>query len=306
MNRRQFLEAGLLGSCATLLPHGVRARSAALASVRLSSALTLTSGAGGNVVTLQGPEGVLMVDGGGAEHSATLLMHVLAESQAPRVHTLFNTHWHYEHTGSNEALGKAGARIVAHENTKLWLGGDFYVEWQDRYYKPRPRAALPTETFYTGGGNLTFGGERIEYGHLPRAHTDGDIYVFFRNANVLVAGGVLSAGQYPVLDYSTGGWIGGMIAANATLLKLANVETRIVPAEGPIQGRADLQAQHDMLVAVKERLVTMMKKGLGPQDMLDAKATDGFDSTWGDPGLFVRNAYRGMWAHVFMLGAGIV
>jgi cyclase len=307
VKRRTFLRAAVFGGSGALLwPHVAPAQlPPAPVPVPLGDALLLITGAGGNVVALGGAEGALMVDGGAARHSKQVLELVLSRTRTSRIHTLFNTHWHDEQTGSNEAVGASGARILAHENTKLWLGGDFYVEWEDRYYKPRPREALPTETFYTGG-ELQFGDEVIQYGHLPRAHTDGDIYVFFRNANLLVAGDLLAAGEYPVLDYSTGGWIGGMIAANAALLKLANEQTRIVPGKGPLQRRADLQAQHDMLVAVKTRMVSMMKQGMSPQDMLEAAATSGFDAKWGDPQRFVANAYRGMWAHVFYLGAGII
>ena len=130
---------------------------------------------------------------------------------------LFNTDWHPEHTGSNETLGKGGAKIIAHENTKQYLGAEIYVDWQKRTYKPLPPQALPNQTFYTSG-KMTVGAERIEYGHLGQAHTDAAIYVFFPGSNVLVAGDALSVGKYPIADYTTGGWLGGLIAANKTLL----------------------------------------------------------------------------------------
>src|SRR5204863_637261 len=118
----------------------------------------------------------------------------LAEQfKGQKVTALFNTDWHLEHTGSNDAFRKAGAKIIAHENTKLWIGADFYSDWEQKRYKPRPDAALPTETFYNNG-KITFGTERLEYGHMPQAHTDGDIYVFFPQDNVLVTGDVVSVG----------------------------------------------------------------------------------------------------------------
>jgi glyoxylase-like metal-dependent hydrolase (beta-lactamase superfamily II) len=242
----------------------------------------------------------VLVDGGVAARSGALLDAVLGRGRERPVLAHFNTHWHYDHTGSNEALGTAGTRIFAHENTKLWLGGEFYVEWEDRHYLPRPAEALPTDTFYTTG-EISLAGEDIEYGYLPRAHTDGDIYVFFRRANVLVAGGTLSVNRYPISDYSTGGWPVGMIDASDILLKLADADTRIVPAEGPVQTRADVQAQRDMLSIVAERLMAMMTKGMSAAEMLTAGATREFDAKWGDPRLFVANAYRGLWAHVFAL-----
>jgi cyclase len=221
---------------------------------------------------------------------------------------LFNTHWHCENTGSNEALAKAGAKIIAHENTKLWMGTDVFVEWQNRTYQPMPKAALPNDTFYATivtTKKTTFGDQPIEYGYLPQAHTDGDIYVYFPKPNILMAGDVVSVGSYPILDYSSGGWIGGMAQASRTLLKVANADTRIIPGKGPVQTRADLEAQSEMLAAVMDRMVKMLKQGMGAKDMLAAGATKEFDAKWGDPQLFVTNAYPGLWGHVRELG-GIV
>jgi len=220
------------------------------------------------------------------------------------VQALFNTDWHPEFTGSNETLGKAGTKIIAHEHTKQYLGAELFVDWQKRTYKPLPPQALPNQTFYTSG-TMTFGAERIEYGHLGQAHTDGAIYVFFPGPNVLMTGDALSVGKYPIADYTAGGWLGGLIAANKTLLAMANADTRIVPGAGPIQTRADLQAQHDMLAAMLDRFVKMMKQGMGPDDIIAAAPTKEFDAKWGNPDLFVSTAYRSMWLHVRELG-GIV
>ena len=122
---------------------------------------------------------------------------------------------------------------------------------------------------------------------------------------MLVAGDVLSVGKYPIADYTTGGWLGGLVTANKTLLDLTNADTRFVPGIGPVQTRADLQAQHDMLAAMRDRLAKMMRQGMGAEDMLAAAPTKDFDAKWGNPELFVSTAYRGMWLHVRELG-GIV
>jgi len=119
---------------------------------------------------------------------------------------------------------------------------------------------------------------------------------------VLVAGDVLSVGEYPILDYVTGGWIGGLQNANQALLKIANAETRIVPGTGAVQTRDDLQAQTDMCNAMRDRLVKLMRQGMGPQDMIAAAPSKEFDAKWGNPELFIKNAYRGMWGHVRELG----
>ena len=165
---------------------------------------------------------------------------------------------------------------------------------EKRTYKAKPPGARPTKTFYTKG-SMTVGGERLEYGHLGQAHTDGDIYVFLPASNVLVAGDVLSVGTYPIADYTTGGWLGGMVTATKTLIDMSNAETRVIPGTGPVQTRADLQAQHDMLNTMRDRLAKMMRQGMGASDMLAAGATKDFDERWGDPKLFVSVTYR---AHV--------
>jgi glyoxylase-like metal-dependent hydrolase (beta-lactamase superfamily II) len=149
---------------------------------------------------------------------------------------------------------------------------------------------------------MTFGNEKIEYGYMPQAHTDGDIYVFFPTQNVLVAGDVFSIAQYPILDYVTGGWIGGLQNALRDLLKVAKDDTRIIPGTGPVHTRADLQAEADMANTMRDRLVKLMRQGMGPSDMIAAAPTKEFDDKWGNPELFIRNAYRGMWGHVRELG----
>jgi glyoxylase-like metal-dependent hydrolase (beta-lactamase superfamily II) len=294
----------LLGGTAgiSLYRGGLHAEeSSAIASTRLTDTVSLVTGAGGNVVVFRGSEGLLLVNGSLPERSADLMGFLEREFKGQRISTVFNTDWHLEHTGSNEAFRKAGAKIMAHENTKLWIGADFYSDWEKRRYKPRPAEALPNETFYTSG-KMTFAGEPVEYGYMPQAHTDGDIYVFFPSQNVLVTGDVLAVRHYPILDYVTGGWIGGLQQANQALLKVGNADTRMVPGSGPVQTRADLQGQADMCNAMRDRLVKLMRQGMGPQDMIDAAPSKEFDAKWGNPELFIRNAYRGMWGHVRELG----
>ena len=303
-DRRSFLKAAVAGAAGVSLSLRALARSEPepIVVVPLSDNIVQITGAGGNVVAVTGPDGVLLVDSGVEERSKDLLKAVGKLPGGQHVHTLINTHWHWDHTGGNERLGKDKVKIIAHENTKLWLGADFYCDWQDnRHYTPRLKVALPTETFYTSG-QITANGQDIVYGYLPRAHTDSDIYVFFPKANVLVAGGLVSVGAYPVLDYTTGGWIGGMDDASKALVGIANKDTRIVPGIGPVQTYADLQAQSAMLHTMHERLVDLVRKGIGTDDLAAHPPTEEFNAKWGDPHLFVANAYRGLWGLVRELG----
>ncbi len=279
-----------------------RQSSQPVAAARLSGNAALISGAGGNVLVVSTADGLVMVNGGRAERSGDLMKFIAAEFKEAPIRILFNTDWHLDNTGSNEAIKKAGAKVMAHENTKLWIGADFYSDWEKKTYKPRPAAAFPDETFYTSG-KITLGGEAIEYGYMPQAHTDGDIYVFFPSQNVLFAGDVLApGGQYPILDYVTGGWIGGLQNANRDLLKVVNAETKIVAGQGPVQNRKDLEAQAEMCNTIRDRLVKLMRQGMGSKDMIAAEPSKEFDVRWGNPELFITNAYRGMWGHVRELG----
>jgi cyclase len=301
-NRRNFLKTSLAATAGCALTRfGLAEASPEFRVERLTDNMSVVSASDSNIVVLAGSDGLFLVNGTRAERTADLMKFLDEEFKGQRIHTVFNTCWHFDRTGSNDSFRKSGARIIAHENTKLWIGADFYSDWENRRYKPRPAEALPNETFYTNG-KMTFGKEHIEYGYMAQAHTDGDIFVFFPDQNVLVAGDILAVGHYPILDYVTGGWIGGLQNANQSLLKVANADTKIIPGAGPVQTRADLQAQTDMCNTMRDRLVKLMRQGMGPQDMIAAEPTKEFDAKWGNPELFIKNAYRGMWGHVRELG----
>ena len=309
VNRRAFLQYTLAGagSLAASSVHPTAAASAApaLGALELAPRVWLVRGGGGNVLVKQAPEGVLLVDGGSPERSGDVLRLVHDRTGGAPVTVLFNTHWHWDQTGSNRTLGPKGTRIIAHENTRLWLGTEIDSKWEHRVYPPLPDKARPNQTFYTQG-TLTFGGERIDYGYLPQAHTDGDIYVFLRDANVLVAGDVAARGAYPILDYSTNGWIGGMVNATQTLLDIAGADTRIVPGSGEALTRSDLVEEHAMLATLKQRLSQLLAQGMSVEDMIAAAPTKEFDARWGDPRLFIANAWPGLVARSRELGVSIV
>jgi cyclase len=310
LDRRHFLSAVVPAAGAlVVLPQWVAAADKKTATpltvTELTDKVFVICGGGGNVTVFNSPEGVLLVDGGSPERSAEVLKLIRKKTGASKIHTLFNTHWHWDQTGSNEALGKAGTRIIAHENTRLWLTTDVDSKWQNRVYKPLPKQAQPNQTIYTNA-SLQFGGEQIDYGYLPQAHTDGDIYVFFKNANVLVASDIVSSGAYPVIDYCTNGWIGGLGTATQTLLGLSNDKTRIVAGLGPVLARSDLDAENAMLAAMKTRLAKLLAQGMSVQDMLAAAPTRDYDAKWGDPTLFISNAFPGLTQRARDLGVSIV
>jgi cyclase len=272
----------------------------ALATIDLGSKLKVVSGAGANVVAAAGTSGMLLVDGGSAARAAELV----ALLGAQRVDVLFNTSWREAHTGANDNFGAGGAQIFAHENTKLWLGADFDVDWEQRHHEPRAQAALPTKTFYVSG-SIDFEGRKVEYRYLPRAHTDGDVVTFFPDANVLAAGSLVAVGSYPVVDYATGGWIGGLEVATKALLDSTDGATRIVPAFGAPCGRAELAAQLALCSAVRERVADAYRRGLSFAEFVASKPTAEFDAQRGDPAQFLLLVHKGAWAHIRELGGVI-
>ncbi|HET7130971.1 MAG TPA: MBL fold metallo-hydrolase, partial [Gammaproteobacteria bacterium] len=195
-----------------------------LQAQELRGGLVLITGAGGNVVLLRTAAGAVQVDSGSPERAEDLAKLAAGRLEGVRGRTLFNTNWRLDHTGGNETLAPQGSTIVAHENTRLWMSTKFYVDWEDRYYRPRKPEALPNKTFFSSDEQplrVDVGGVPIEYAQLPEAHTDGDIYVRFPEQNVIVAGGCVTAGRYPMLDYITGGWIGGLADATKKLIDMS-------------------------------------------------------------------------------------
>jgi glyoxylase-like metal-dependent hydrolase (beta-lactamase superfamily II) len=305
LNRRLLLKglAAVPGMAALPWPL-VSLAAEALGAQPLTDSLSLLTGAGGNVVIFKGNQGVALVDSGLSEQVPALLTLVDELGGGLPLETLINTHWHADHSGGNEAVHARGAKILAHENTKLWLGADFDVEWRNEKHRPRPAEALPDLTFYTSG-ELDLGGETIEYLYYGQAHTDGDLAVYFKQSNVLVCGGLLTNYRYPICDIASGGWIGGLLQANAAMLEKVNDATVLIPDRGPALKKADLQAQHDMLNDLYEKMKVATRNGLDAQDMLDAKITADYDERWGDPAEFVDETYRGMWAHTYDMGGYI-
>lgn len=292
MNRRDVLKAAAAG---TLLWAAPRLRAQALQPRPVAGSVQIVDLDGANVLMLQGPEGLVVVDSGPAREIG----------QIPKVQALFNTHYHTDQTGNNDKVAAAGAKIIAQERTKQWMATDYWLPDQDRYEKARPKAAWPTEVFLTNG-SMNAGGEQIDYGYLPMAHTSGDLYVFFKTSNVLAVGDVASPVRDPALDWFTGAWIGGRVDAMDILLKLAGDQTRIVPAYGPVMTKAELKAERDMMEELRARLWKQVREGDGPEDMLAGGVLNNLPRTWKEPAKFLYAACKGLWAHHDKLDNNVV
>jgi len=293
LDRRELLKSALAGTVALGFPSLLRGQ---------SDKVAIIDGGGTNVVAFASTDGVILVDSG-APKSGDKVMAALGSNA--RVQTLFNTHYHLDQTANNEMFAATGAKIIAHEHTRQWMSTDYWLPDEDRYEKARPKAARPTETFRTTG-TLKAGAEQIDYGHLTLAHTDGDIYVYFKTSNVLAVGDVASPLRDPALDYLTGAWIGGRVDAMDVILKLSNEQTRIVPSYGPVMTRTEFKAERDMMEEVRSRVWKRTIQGDSPKEMLEAGVMNGLSRTWKDPYKFLYDTAKGMFAHHNKLDPAVI
>ncbi len=304
-DRRALLKLSLGAFAALALPFPTSVWAQQSGNLPLRGMVSVIDAGGTNVVVCETAEGLVLVDSGEPDH-ADRLTDQLGNIGNGRVHTLFNTHWHLHQCGANEAIGKSGAAIVAHQKTWHRLSTQYYLPHEERYVEPLPEQARPTVKF-SRKGTLQVGDETIEYGPLVEAHTDADIYVYFRNANVLAVGGAVSPPELdPELDWYGGGWIGGRAQSLDTLLALANDDTLIVPGAGRSISKAELLAERDMTHELYARLNKLIRSGCSASCMTQQGALDGLGRTWHDPQRFLYAAYKGLWAHHYNLAPDIL
>jgi cyclase len=301
-SRRRFLQVGAAALGGALLPtfadgYGGQALPQSVISPRITTidlgGATLLRGAGCNVIAIAGPDGALMIDGGLAASADALLAAVKSATRGSRIQMLIDTHWHPEQVGANEAVGRAGGVIFAHEKTLTFLSNAVYsVTFKGR--RPAlPQAARPTKTT-RGDGSMEFAGQRIDYGYLPAAHTDSDLFVHLPQMNLLAAGGVVSAEEWPLLDYRNGAWLGGRVRALEHLADLVKPDTRVVPAVGRIMTGAEVVRHRDMYQALFKTMIGYLNMGLGPEDAVKRNPLKPYEAEFGDSAAFTYGALKSM------------
>ena len=265
-------------------------------TVKVSENVYMLVGSGGNIGLSIGEDGAFMIDDQFAPLTDKILAAVRTLTDQP-VRFLVNTHWHGDHTGGNENLGKAGAIIVAHENVRKSMSIEHFMEAFNRSVPASPEAALPVVTF-TDAMTFHWNGDDAHVFHVEPAHTDGDSIIHFRHANVLHTGDTFFNGMYPYIDVSSGGSIDGMIAAADTALKLCNDQTKIIPGHGELADADDLRAYRQVLQAVRDRVRSLVDAGKTREEVIAAKPSANFDSDWGGgfmkPDVWIGIVYDGM------------
>jgi glyoxylase-like metal-dependent hydrolase (beta-lactamase superfamily II) len=246
---------------------------------RVAEGLYMLTGSGGNMGLSVGKSGTYLIDDQYAPLSGKILGAIRAITPDP-VRFVVNTHWHGDHTGGNENMGKEGALLVAHENVRVRMSKEHFMAAFGRKVPPSPEAALPVVTF-TDAVTFHWNGDEIRVYHVPPAHTDGDSIVRFVRADVVHMGDVFFNGGYPFVDTSSGGRVDGVIAAADRVLAGTSGTTRIIPGHGPLATRADLQAYRDVVKTLRDRIAKLKAEGKSRDEVIAAKPTADHDAKWG-------------------------
>jgi glyoxylase-like metal-dependent hydrolase (beta-lactamase superfamily II) len=273
---------------------GQLARTADVKDIPLRNGVHMFMGAGGNVGVSTGDDGVVIVDTQFAEMVDRLTAAVKAISPQPIKYAL-NTHWHFDHTGGNEGFGKAGVRIVAHENVFARMSTPQNMPAMNMKFDPSPAPALPVLT-YSDKSTLRANGLTIQMVHLPDAHTDTDAMIVFKEANVIHTGDVYTRLTYPFVDTASGGTLRGMIKARKTILAATNADTQVIPGHGALSNPEELKASIAMLEEMEKRTTAAIRKGQTLEQFVASNPTKDFDATYSprpDQGkVFATRAYE--------------
>ena len=263
-------------------------------SQKVAEGVYMLTGAGGNIGLSIGDDAVFLVDDQYAPLTPKILAAIAQLTNKP-VRFIVNTHWHGDHTGGNEEMGKTGALIVAHDNVRRRMSSEQVIAFFQRTVPASPSGALPVITF---SDTVTFhvNGDDVEAFHIANAHTDGDAFIVWRKANVIHAGDVFVTYGFPFIDISTGGSIDGLIAAVDVLLTLGDDNVKIIPGHGALSDRAAVREYGKMLKTVRDRVRQQKAAGRSLEQALATHPTSEFDARWGTgfikPEQFVAMVYE--------------
>ncbi len=263
-------------------------------TVKAGEGVYMLQGLGGNIGVSSGPDGVILVDDQYAPLTEKIRT-ALAALNPGAIRFILNTHWHFDHTGGNENFGKRGIVIVAHENVRRRMSAEQFMTSFPQVVPASPSGALPVVTF-TDAVTFYYNGDSISAFHVPPAHTDGDVIVWFRHANVIHMGDTFFNGRYPLVDLASGGSVDGFIVAADRVLALSDANTKIIPGHGPLGDRVALQAFRTMMTTVRDRIKQAIAAGRTLDQVKAAKPTADWDAVWGNgritPTLFVEILYQ--------------
>jgi len=245
-------------------------------STKVGSNLYTLEGQGGMIGVLTGPDGTLMVDSQFAPLTDKIVAAIHQISPGP-IRFMINTHVHPDHTGGNDNLGKMGVVIFSREELRDRLAQPVPAAGANPGRPPMPHAALPLVT-YRGRTTFHMNGEDVDLFPIPRAHTDGDTLVRFKNADVLMTGDYYRSVGYPNIDRANGGSLNGMLEGLGVTIGLAGPNTKIIPGHGPTVDRMAVIAHRDMILAMRDRVAKLVEQGKTSEETLAAHPSSDYDS----------------------------
>jgi glyoxylase-like metal-dependent hydrolase (beta-lactamase superfamily II) len=319
--------AALVAICATLcLRHGsgvelLKAEASQAAApaantleiLEIRPSFFVIAGAGANVGVQVGEDGVVAVDAGRAEDAPALLAAIKSISPKP-IRYIVDTGPDADHVGGNEALSKAGEKFFSGStrggaNATDSVAPILSAEGVLRHMAKAPSGAWPTEVFHYARKAVYLNGEAIELLRQPAAHTDSDVFAFFRRSDVVFAGDVLDTRQFPVIDVERGGGIEGEIAALNRLVELAvpsvpvvtrEAGTIVVPGHGRLCDQYDVVEYRDMVTIIRDRVRDLINAGRSLAEITAAQPAKGYMGRYGNPGgawttdRFIEAIYRSL------------
>jgi cyclase len=240
----------------------------------------MLEGQGGNITVAVGSDGIIMVDGQFAPLSEKITAAIKAISPLP-VKYMINTHFHGDHTGGNANFQKAGVTVVAHDNIRLRLAAGTTNGLTGNKTPAQPADAIPKETYFGGVKEIEVGGRKARLTHVANAHTDGDTWVFFADANVLATGDVMNNNKrYQNIDFANGGDIRGMIRATDAWIRASNDQTKVVVGHGPLANRNDVIEYREMLLTSRDRIERLVREGKTEQEVVALRPLKDLDAKW--------------------------
>ncbi|RDC59942.1 hypothetical protein HME9302_01139 [Alteripontixanthobacter maritimus] len=254
--------------------------------------ISVLFGAGGNIGVSHGPDGTVLIDDQFAELSDKIEAAV-AELGAAPVSYLINTHWHGDHTGGNEAFGRNGALIFAHENVRQRLANG---RGGSRPIPPAPKAALPVVTFGQGL-SMHLNGDDVRIIFTGGGHTDGDSVVYWEKADVIHMGDLyFKIPGYPYMDMDSGGNVLNAMNSLGTVIRMIGDDTRVIPGHGPMSNKAELVAYRAMIGQAVDRVRALKDDGKTLEEVVAAKPLTDFNRGEGfvGPDQFVTSIYNSL------------
>ena len=251
--------------------------------------------ANGNILVVDTPDGVLLVDAQSARRVAAA--DTALRALTPRaVRRVIYTHYHEDHVAGTPHWRRDGLSVLAHEAVPTQMRKDTVIaDWDNWHRKPAAAEALPDAVF-SADTVLSHGGIEVRVLHIANAHTDGDAIVYLPRENVLHVGDLVEPGAAPFIDWWAGGSLSGMIAGADRILGLADSATRIVPGHGPVIGRAEVMTHRRMLQTVGDRVAAAVRDGHTVEQLLETNPASEFEDFLGGPRRaqqFVRLLYYG-------------